>query len=109
MEKHENIELSDYNQINFKTSNAEALKFVTLVHNFETLNSYEEYINFDEKLDPMFNVNLSAFESNSSDKSLDVLNFVLDHIEDNQIVIEGNQINNDSIKSTVKLSKVESR
>ena len=76
VKEHDEIERMDDNQISFTTTELNAKSFNTFFHNYEIIGSYEDYLFFDEEMDPLFEVEFPIFLNRNTDKSLEILNFV---------------------------------
>ena len=102
VEEHDEIERMDDNQISFTTTESNAESFNTFFHNYEITNSYEDYLYFDEKMNPLFEVDIPLFEGEKIDKSLQILNFVLQQIENQKITINNEEIQSEVMKFKTK-------
>lgn len=102
VEEHDEIDRMDDNQISFTTTESNAESFNTFFHNYEITSSYEDYLYFDEKMNPLFEVDIPLFEGEKVDKSLQILNFVLQQIENQKITINNEEIQSEVMKFKTK-------
>ena len=108
VKEHDEIERMDDNQISFTTTELNAKSFNTFFHNYEIIGSYEDYLFFDEEMDPLFEVEFPIFLNRNTDKSLEILNFVLENFENQKITINNEQDQSDALNLKIKLSRIES-
>ena len=98
----------DDNQISFTTTESNAKSFNRFFHNYEIIGSYEDYLFFDEEMDPLFDVEIPYIPDLNTDKSLYILNFVFEQFENQKITINNEQVQSDALNLKIKFSRIES-
>ena len=78
-----------------------AIKFNTMFHKYDIKNAYEELLIFDEKMDPLLNVEIPFEAQGNWDLPLMVINFVVSQLESKKVKISNKEIR---VKFNVNIS-----